>query len=41
MEDGGQVCYPGQRSWLRRQENERDGIPVDRETWDAIMALQH
>ncbi|MEE4216926.1 MAG: 3-dehydro-L-gulonate 2-dehydrogenase [Xanthomonadales bacterium] len=39
MEDGGQVYYPGQRSWQRRQENERDGIPVDHATWDAIMAL--
>lgn len=40
MKDGGQVYYPGQRSWLRRQENKRNGIPVDRATWDAIMALQ-
>lgn len=40
MEEGGRVHYPGQRSWLRRQENERDGIPVDRATWAAIMALQ-
>ncbi len=36
MENGGQVFYPGQRTWLRRQENLENGIPVDRDTWDLI-----
>jgi 3-dehydro-L-gulonate 2-dehydrogenase len=36
MNDGGQVSYPGQRTWQRRQENLEKGIPVDRETWAAI-----
>jgi LDH2 family malate/lactate/ureidoglycolate dehydrogenase len=39
MEDGGQVFYPGQQTWLRRRENERKGIPVNRDTWDMILAL--
>jgi 3-dehydro-L-gulonate 2-dehydrogenase len=39
MEEGGQVFYPGQRTGQRRQENERDGIPVERETWNKIKAL--
>ena len=39
MEDGGQVFYPGQQTWLRRMENERKGIPVNRDTWDMILAL--
>jgi len=37
MEDGGDIFYPGQRSWLRRQENEQKGIPVDRDLWASIM----
>lgn len=36
MEAGGKVYYPGQQSWLRRQENLARGIPVDRDTWDLI-----
>jgi 3-dehydro-L-gulonate 2-dehydrogenase len=39
MEDGGQVYHPGQQSWLRRQENESRGIPVERDTWDLISKL--
>ena len=35
----GQVFYPGQQTWLRREENQRKGIPVDPETWDKIIAL--
>jgi 3-dehydro-L-gulonate 2-dehydrogenase len=36
MNDGGQVSYPGQRTWQRRPENLEKGIPVDRETWSLI-----
>ncbi len=36
IEEGGQVHYPGQRTWLRRQENLQKGIPVNCETWDLI-----
>lgn len=36
METGGQVFYPGQQSWLRRQENQQQGIPVDHDLWRFI-----
>lgn len=36
VEADGEVCYPGQRTWLRRQENEVKGIPVDPEVWSLI-----
>lgn len=39
MEDGGEVFYPGQQTWLRRQENESKGIPVNQNTWDMIIEL--
>ena len=39
MEAGGQVFYPGQQSWLRRQENREKGVPVDRGLWDMIRKL--
>jgi 3-dehydro-L-gulonate 2-dehydrogenase len=36
MEVEGQVFYPGQQSWLRRQQNQQKGIPVDPDTWALI-----
>jgi LDH2 family malate/lactate/ureidoglycolate dehydrogenase len=36
--DGG-VFYPGQQTGLRREENQKKGIPVDPETWEKIIAL--
>jgi 3-dehydro-L-gulonate 2-dehydrogenase len=39
IETDGQVFYPGQQTWLRREENLQKGIPVDRETWEKIDAL--
>lgn len=36
MDEDGQVYYPGQQTWLRRQENLEKGIPVDRDLWDRI-----
>ena len=36
MTPGEKVYHPGQRSWLRRQENLEKGIPVDRDTWALI-----
>jgi 3-dehydro-L-gulonate 2-dehydrogenase len=39
IEAGGRVFYPGQQTWLRREENRRKGIPVDRDTWEKIFAL--
>ncbi len=39
LDEGGRVYHPGERSWARRQENERKGIPVDAGTWEAILAL--
>jgi len=39
IEAGGQVFYPGQQTWLRREENLQKGIPIDPETWETIIAL--
>ena len=39
IEPGGQVFYPGQQTWLRREENLQKGIPIDPETWEKINAL--
>jgi 3-dehydro-L-gulonate 2-dehydrogenase len=39
VEANGQVFYPGQRTWLRRNENLEKGIPVDPDTWETIVAL--
>jgi 3-dehydro-L-gulonate 2-dehydrogenase len=36
---GKQVKYPGQRTWERRQENLKNGIPVNRKTWRQINEL--
>ena len=35
-EPGGRVRYPGEGTWLRRQENLEKGIPVDRAVWMTI-----
>jgi 3-dehydro-L-gulonate 2-dehydrogenase len=39
MKADGQVSYPGQKTWQRRQENQQEGIPVDRGLWDLIRSL--
>ncbi len=39
MEEGQSVRYPGQETWKRREENEKEGIPVNRETWENILKL--
>jgi 3-dehydro-L-gulonate 2-dehydrogenase len=39
IEPGGQVFYPGQQTWMRREENLEKGIPVDPDTWEKIIAL--
>lgn len=39
IEADGQVFYPGQQTGLRRKENLDKGVPVDRETWEKIVAL--
>lgn len=39
IEPGGQVFYPGQQTWMRREENLKHGIPVDPDTWEKILAL--
>jgi 3-dehydro-L-gulonate 2-dehydrogenase len=39
IESGGQVFYPGQQTWMRREENLEKGIPVDPDTWERIIAL--
>ena len=39
LDEGGRVHHPGERTWARRQENERKGIPLNADTWRAILAL--
>jgi len=39
IEPDGEVLYPGQQTWLRREENQKKGIPVDPNTWEKIVAL--
>jgi len=39
MESGQQVYYPGQQTWKRREENEKEGIPVNKDTWDKIQKM--
>ena len=39
MEPGGRVRYPGERTWQTRQENLRQGVPVNEEVWRSIQAL--
>ncbi|MEZ4674313.1 MAG: 3-dehydro-L-gulonate 2-dehydrogenase [Caldilineaceae bacterium] len=36
---GETVLYPGERAWQRRQENLRDGIPVEPALWEQVLAL--
>ena len=40
IEAGGQVFYPGQPTWLRREENRKQGIPVDPDIWEKVIALK-
>jgi 3-dehydro-L-gulonate 2-dehydrogenase len=39
IEADGQAFYPGQRTWMRRQQNLEEGIPVDPDTWEEILEL--
>jgi 3-dehydro-L-gulonate 2-dehydrogenase len=39
IEADGQAFYPGQQTWMRRQQNLEKGIPVDPDTWEEILAL--
>ncbi len=36
---GGRIAYPGQRMMKTRDDNMKNGIPVDERVWDAIRAL--
>mgnify|MGYP005632738099 CR=1 FL=1 len=36
---GQQVTWPGQRSAGRRRDAERDGVPVEQQFWDQVLAL--
>ncbi|MBT8038648.1 MAG: 3-dehydro-L-gulonate 2-dehydrogenase [Xanthomonadales bacterium] len=40
LREGGAVRYPGQGTWQRRQQNEREGIPVDPGIWQRILQTQ-
>lgn len=33
------ILMPGERGWNEKQKRERDGIPIDEETWRQIQAL--
>ncbi|PAV28326.1 3-dehydro-L-gulonate 2-dehydrogenase [Virgibacillus profundi] len=37
--EGGEVSYPGENSRKRRQENLKNGIPVDDDIWNEILSL--
>ena len=37
--DGERVFYPGERTHERRKENQSNGIPVDEEIWNAVIAM--
>jgi 3-dehydro-L-gulonate 2-dehydrogenase len=39
MLPGEQVTWPGQRSAGQRRDAERDGVPVEREFWEQVLAL--
>ena len=39
MEPGGRVRYPGELTWQTREENLRQGVPVNEEVWRSIQAL--
>jgi 3-dehydro-L-gulonate 2-dehydrogenase len=38
-EDGGAIRYPGERILTTRQDNLANGIPIDREIWEAIQVF--
>ena len=33
------IRMPGERGWDEQRRRERDGIPIDAETWQQIQAL--
>ncbi len=39
VEEGGEILYPGESSYRRRQENLEKGIPVVDEIWNSITKL--
>ncbi len=38
--EGGKVYYPGEREFLTRQENLKNGVPVIDEVWESIKKLE-
>ncbi len=39
MHPGDQVLYPGERTWITRARNRKEGIPVSEEVWEKIQNL--
>ncbi|MCC9165222.1 3-dehydro-L-gulonate 2-dehydrogenase [Pontibacter harenae] len=39
MEEGGSIRYPGESSLATRRKNEEEGIPVNEEIWQQVLAL--
>ena len=37
--EGGKIYYPGERTLLTRGENLKNGIPVDEEIWQKVLAM--
>lgn len=37
--EGGEVCYPGERSLRSMQDNLENGIPVVEEIWNAVLEM--
>lgn len=38
-EEGGEICYPGERTIRNRRDNLKNGIPVHEDVWEKILAL--
>lgn len=39
VQEGGQVCYPGERSFKSMKDNMENGIPVVEEIWNAVLEM--
>jgi len=39
VEAGKQVQYPGEGTWKTRIDNQKNGIPVDIDIWEQVLAM--
>jgi 3-dehydro-L-gulonate 2-dehydrogenase len=40
MDEKGRIYYPGERTYTTRQENLKNGLPVNKKLWDTIVSLR-